>query len=209
MQISRSSFNANASINGGAIAARAGAPGELPFLSLVNSSFIDNSVSGDGGALHLDFALLSARNNSFYRNDALGGSHLWFALGSSVDVFGANLLAPPFSGSACGFDVNGFPNAVIGQNYLSDASCSPLASGALPAGPLGTVVYDETPGLVPVLQFDGSGVIDSIAAAASCEPFDARGTARPVDGDEDGEARCDVGAYENPGPAIFATGFES
>ena len=209
MQIGRSSFNANASINGGAIAARADAPGELPILSVVNSSFLDNSVSGNGGALHLDFALLSARNNSFYRNDAAGGSHLWFAPGSGVDVFGANLLAPPFSGDACGFDVNGFPNAIIGQNYLSDASCGPLEAGALPAGPLGTIRLDETPGLVPVLQFSGSGVIDSIAASAGCEPLDARGTARPVDGDEDGEARCDVGAYEDPGPAIFASGFES
>ena len=42
----------------------------------------------------------------------------------------------------------------------------------------------------------GDGVVPGSAAAASCPTTDARGIARPQDGDGDGQARCDVGAHE-------------
>jgi hypothetical protein len=38
-----------------------------------------------------------------------------------------------------------------------------------------------------------------MAGDASCPSIDQRGVARPVDGDGDGNARCDSGAYEYDG----------
>lgn len=53
----------------------------------------------------------------------------------------------------------------------------------------------------------GSAAIDR-AQAGSCPGVDQRGQPRPVDGDGDSNAVCDVGAVEAQRDAIFADGFD-
>jgi len=53
----------------------------------------------------------------------------------------------------------------------------------------------------------GDAAIDR-GEAAACPGSDQRGLSRPIDGDGDGVAACDVGAVEVQRDAIFADGFE-
>jgi len=208
VQIARSAFRGNFAQSGGAISASASFLLEVG-ISIANTSFFDNEAV-TGGSLWIDSAFLDAVNTSFYNSSANQGAHLWKQSRVRLGRFQANLLGPTFSGDACGGPGDWqLADATITANLLLDDSCPEFAVDALPAGPLGSIVYDESPGLVPVLRFDGSAVIDAIADASLCEPEDARGTSRPRDGNDDGIARCDVGAFEDPGPLLFANGFES
>jgi hypothetical protein len=55
----------------------------------------------------------------------------------------------------------------------------------------------EAHGMMPVA---GSPAIDA-GNNANCPAVDWRGYSRPIDGDEDGESICDLGAYELLPPA--------
>lgn len=67
----------------------------------------------------------------------------------------------------------------------------------------------ETPGTTPHHPLPpASPAID--AAGTQCAPLDQLGRPRPLDGDGDGIATCDIGAVEAPDPnAIHADGFEA
>lgn len=210
-QIVRSYLRGNSANYGGAIYARRPSGTTIDvYLTLANSTFYNSSVLEQGGAVLMNSGTsLSASNNTFYNADATAGAHLAFIGTPDVSFFRANLLAPTVFGTACtgafSLPTPGFVNA----NLFSDTSCSSLATGALANTPLGSVTVDERPGEIGVLRFSGSAVIDSISMNSLCEPRDARFQLRPQDGDGDGVARCDVGAYESPYDIIFLSGFEA
>lgn len=202
-------FRGNAAAQGAAIDARmTDAGNSQPGLDLRNNTFFNNAGL-TGGAVNLLDAELQAIANTFYDNSSANGAHLSLAGNVRVVDLYANLLAPTFSGAPCAGSANLDANAVVGSNLISGTGCTFAAAGALPNTPLGTISIDTTPGLIPVVRFNGAAVIDSIVDPLQCrEEFDARGTPRPQDGNGDGIARCDVGAYEAPGPMIFRNGFE-
>ena len=210
-QVTRSYLRGNSANFGGGIYARKNAGGTSDLiLALANSTIYNSSVLNSGGAVFIGVgAALSASNNTFFNGDASAGSHLSFESGGQVIYFRANLLAPTYVGSACSGAPTVTNPSFVGFNLFSDASCSSLAAGALPNSPIGTVFVDERPGSIGVLRFSGSGVIDSISNDTICELFDARNQERPIDGDGNGTAECDVGAYEDPRDFIFINGFEA
>ena len=209
-QIVRSYFRGNAANYGGGIFARKGSGGAVNvFLTLVNTTFYNNSVLDEGGAVLMGIGTsLSASNNTFYNSDATAGAHLAFTQMPEVSFFRANLLAPTSFGTACSGSFTLPTPGFVNVNLFSDSSCAGLATGSLPNAPLGSVTIDERPGEIGVVRFGGSAVIDSISLDSLCEPRDARFTIRPEDGDGNGVARCDVGAYESPFDIIFYNGFD-
>lgn len=210
LQVVRNYLRGNAAVFGGAVySTRFSANAPNPQLTLTNNSFVNNSVADSGGGVYVSKTTLTLANNTFYNNDATLGAHLAFGFtGNSLVYALGNLFAPTVFGLACSGTTQTNP-ALIGANLFSDSSCAQISATSLPNSPLGTITLDETPGQIGVVRFSGSAVIDSIINNGQCEPRDARFQQRPIDGDGDGLARCDVGAYEHPDPAMFRNGFES
>ena len=211
VQIVRTYLRGNSAYDGGAVYARKPSVGAMDvYLSLSNSTFYNNSVVNSGGSVYIGKnTSLASSNNTFYNADASDGAHLGFSVGAEVNYFRANLLAPTYTGTACSGTPTITNPGLVGFNLFSDTSCNSLAAGALTNSPLGTITVDEQPGLIGVLRFSGSAVIDSITNGSICEPRDARSQFRPFDGDDDGNAYCDVGAYEYAPDIIFINGFDA
>ena len=210
-QIVRSYLRGNSANYGGAVYTHnANAATVNVYLTATNSTFYNHSVLAQGGALLMGAGTsLSASNNTFYNADATAGAHLGFIGTPEVSFFRANLLAPTVVGTACSGALSVINPGFVNANLFADTSCSSLDTGSLPNSPTGHVTVDERPGEIGVLRFSGSAVIDSISLDSLCEPRDARFQVRPEDGDGDGVARCDVGAYESPYDIIFFSGFEA
>lgn len=107
---------------------------------------------------------------------------------ANIDAFGDNLIQAPGGDFSCqGFD--------------------PVSAAQLQLGTLA----DNGGATKTHALLDGSVAID---AASDCTDIfgnpvdsDQRGVARPFDGNQNGLARCDVGAYESS-DVLFADGFE-
>lgn len=77
---------------------------------------------------------------------------------------------------------------LVGTNFSSDATCGPPASLVLET-------LREVGTLAQIPLGAGSQAIDT-AAQPYCPDTDSAGTSRPQDGNHDGIASCDVGAFE-------------
>ncbi|GEM_PF-4405205 len=193
-------------------------------LSLTNATIMGNEAvsasTAEGGAIYLGEmdASLVLNNVTIFGNQAVqtGGGGL---AGGISNVFGAvvtvgNSIIAGNATNGSAPDCRGdFTSA--GYNLIGDESgCS--FSAMVGADIVGTAATPIDPLLVPVLgeeQFgpfeisgllllplDESPAIDSadlaMAMGGSCEDIDQRGESRPKDGDGDGTAICDMGAYE-------------
>jgi CSLREA domain-containing protein len=164
-------------------------------ITLNNSTIVDNSSASAGGvaiaiAANPGTGLIKA-TNSVIATTAEGGTTLCSkpldAVSSSHDLA---------TDTSCGSD------ALVGG--------VPVAATALALAPLadnGGLTW--THALLP-----GSAAIDSgddgACAAAPVDNLDQRGRPRPQDGNGDGTAICDIGAFEATDPdRIFADGFDS
>jgi hypothetical protein len=77
------------------------------------------------------------------------------------------------------------------NNLIEDSTCDPAVMGDPLLGPLA-----DNGGSTETMALGfGSPAIDA-GDDASCAATDQRGTTRPKDGDGDGTAYCDIGAYE-------------
>lgn len=197
---------------GGAIANQAGATA-----TLANSTLSGNRAEGAGGALlNAQGGGLSLLNVTFALNESgMQGS----ALGSFGKLGMVNTLIAGDNGAAAkgadpadcfaqgGLDTNE-------HNLVQDGTCdAALAGDGTPlVGPLGDNGGDA---LTHALVGEGNPAVDG-GNPEFClnTPFDQRGAPfkRSVDGDDDGEAICDIGAFELDGEvvpdAIFSDGFE-
>lgn len=163
--------------------------GSVEATTIVNSTFSGNSSVGSGGAIQNTSSALLAIVQSTFRDNTSGGGTLFhlgatntsltnnlidgnciFDQSSTLVTFGGNFESPGDTCRLTGFDFVNVP----------DLGLEPRAANGGPT---------ETHALQP-----GSPAVD---AALTCpEPADQRGVGRPADGDGDGEARCDSGAFE-------------
>lgn len=172
---------------------------------VINSTLSDNSADYGGGAVQnsevfpsLVVLIHSTLEGNSGHDAAVEGS---FASKNSIfDNEGPNC-----------FELVNETISDIGVNLSSDDSCgsfTQVTSAELGLGPLA-----DNGGATPThALLPGSVAID---AAPDCtdldgEPIDTdqRGIARPADGDRDGTATCDVGAFELGNEVLFANGFD-
>jgi hypothetical protein len=64
----------------------------------------------------------------------------------------------------------------------------------------------DAPAVLKTIALQSSSPALDAAGEAGCPETDERGVERPIDGDGDGQALCDLGAFEAPEPAGETTG---
>jgi hypothetical protein len=166
-------------------------------ISLTNVTITNNISGGNGGGISSDLATINIVQSLISGNTGSGGTELDFS-GGSITVDDYNLFGLNGNSGVVGVTV-GSSDLVPVEATLAEIIDVTLADNG---GPTPTHA-------LPI----GSPAIDAVFAvpAASCASLtDQTGKARPIDGDADGLAVCDIGAFENPNPdIIFENGFEN
>lgn len=141
------------------------------------------------------YGALSVVDSTLYNSFQFGSSAIFKLQDPQASVTMTNSIAFAPSGSYT--PICSAPIASGGFNVTSDASCGLSGPGDLQStdpklSPL-TLHGSALPTYVPLT---GSPAIDT--GRGICGALDARGQARPTDGDGDGTATCDRGAVEIP-----------
>lgn len=169
-------------------------------LGLENVTLSGNLADNGGGGLFHAQGAATLRNVTVAANDtdpAAGGSAILAADGAALTV-GYSILAAGPQTPACKGTLTS-----AGHNLGSDASCGLKGpADRMSVEPLlGALAANGGPSQTHAL-LDGSPAID-VGDAAGCPGLagaaltvDQRGSARPADGNRDGVARCDAGAFE-------------
>lgn len=189
-------------IGGGALVSQGGR------LAMLNVSFSGNRANdGAGGAL---FALapgeLGARHLSFTGNQAAIGANLALS-GVEVTEWAWSLFGPTAAGSGTSCALESIVLTGPTSANLFESTCGVLSASGGSVGPTGSLALDRSAFPATLAPAYGSPAIDPALGQELCTTYDARGMPRPQDGDGDGIALCDVGAYEAP-VRIFANGFD-
>lgn len=156
-----------------------GATMRLPAVAVTSSAFVRNASAADGGVANLAI-------------DAAAGTVRWSVASDAV------------RGRNCAF---GHAIEQPLPNLAGDDSCGFGLRGESGYGALSAQVEGVDPFAAPR---PGSAVIDAWPAT-HCPDMWARdlgGRARPLDGDGDGDAACDLGPVEVVPLTVFASGFE-
>lgn len=208
--ITNSTFEGNFANYAGAI--NTSTFGEASQISIINSTFSHNSAAYDGGAI-FNNANTNISNSTFSGNKAQSGGAIvngniaggltvnnsTIAYNSAITAGGGifntgifsftnSIIANSLDGSDC---ANNGTITINTNNLIEDGSCSPAFAGDPLLGPLqSNGGQTPTHALLP-----GSLAIDN-GNNIICEEKDQRGIPRPIDGDDNGSAVCDIGSVE-------------
>ena len=192
-------------------------------VTLVESAVTNSGSSGvstDSGALSLTRSLVSGSSGEGVRSSSgaisvlnstiSGNENGIFASTSVVTIDASTITLSQEEGIEGSTPAITITNSILAGNspncgvaitsaqftMSSDASCNLVGSGNRPStNPLlGPLANNGGPTLTHLPQ-PGSPAIDA-GSNALCQGVDQRGVARPVDGDGDGTATCDMGAVE-------------
>lgn len=196
---------------------------------LVNNTFVGNHASNGHGTIAAFDARVTLRNNSFFANQGGSGftnnffgqdeGNIGINLVPTYDFYN-NLFTNVFAGSSCQLggafemhsDYNVIPTAECGMSSYNNIQTTQ-------AHPQGYRIDTQWPYAVldaPLRFFVDSPAVDAGSpltpdddSLLACPTKDGFGNSRVRDGDADGIARCDIGAFEWQREAsLFADDFE-
>jgi len=159
--------------------------------TLVNCTFSGNVAGNRGGGVYAG-GILTITHCTFAENSALNGGAAVHRTGLPMVTLENTIIAAGITANNCG----GLAMTSGGGNLDEDGSCA-LADP--------TDLSNVNPMLAPLASnggltqthalLGGSPATDA-ARTAVCPAVDQRGVARPLDGNGDGTAACDIGAFE-------------
>jgi CSLREA domain-containing protein len=166
--------------------------GNFGTLTITNSTLSGNSTlangSGVGGGLR-NVGTATVTSSTIASNSAGAGGGVW----NDVTLSFMGTIVGDNAGGDCGFD----PTPVsLGNNLDTDGTCPFTGPGDRSDANAGLgALADNGGGTMTRALLPGSAAIDG-GQAAGCPATDQRGVARPQDGDANGAAACDIGAFE-------------
>ncbi len=167
------------------------------------------TFTGSGQVSLMHVTVVGTRGGSGWNTPAGAALHVYDNMNVSI---ANSVLSDNYStGNAVNCAVSAQAGLIsLGNNAFGDLSgctLNPLASDRMLTSaqllPL-AIERNELPVRSP--RFD-SPLTDAFSDS-SCLPRDARGLARPIDGNDDGIAWCDIGAAERRTKTLFRDGFE-
>lgn len=195
LSIERVTFTGNSASRGAGLSIGS----NVKSADVINATFYDNDATGgtyaDGGAISF-FSDVTMNNSTLANNSAGDGGGIW---GGSDAVFSmANSILENATGNNCTFtDTSSL--FTDGNNISSDASCTGLSAGSddqISTDPLLKTSLANNGGQVTTIGLQNNSPAIDAGNNSICSSDDARKESRPEDGDGDGTATCDIGAYE-------------
>ena len=167
-------------------------------LEVINSTIQGNQAAFAPGFLNPAGASLTVRYSTVAGNGTYG------IRGAGAVDMEASIIAGHGTAN-CEFAVT-----TLGHNLEDGDSCGfePASGDLIGTNPLLNPLA-MAGGRTPTMALQvGSPAIDA-GGTVNCPTTDQRGIGRPEDGDENGLAVCDIGAFEFQPESIFSDGFES
>ena len=178
--------------------------------TLNNITFFNNTASSGGGGLYISYCSPTLNNVTFSANAAGSGGGIYNGYGNPTltNITMVNNTASSSGGgiySYSGFTVinsilwGNTPNQVVGGTpsitYSDIQGGGFSGEGNINADPLLGPLQDNGGFTQTHALLSGSPAIDA-GNPDNCPSHDQRGYLRPIDGNGDGIAHCDMGAYE-------------